>query len=166
MLNPRQLANVLNENIREGILYSEKSVQKAIWKLLKKRFLFDVLQNIITDTCWSSDQDTKYPWKLYTLDQFKGMYKNSIVELPTPGEKLNKKEINVVDTFVQMYTARVIPLLPLEPSGHNNEENNLKSDDPINTNAISLSSNLTSTTTPTTTPTTGPRMYTDSKRTF
>jgi hypothetical protein len=121
MLNPCQVANVLNQNIKEGIPYSEKSVQKFIWKLLKKRYFVDPLQEVVVDTCWATDSDSKYPWNLYKISNFKEAYKTAIVELPTPGEKLAKKEIDVADTFYRMYTGRVIPLVPLEPSHGNGQ---------------------------------------------
>lgn len=147
MLNPRQVARFINENIGDGILYSEKSVQKLIWKLLKKRYVVDPLQNIIIDTCWANDTDSKYTWKMFTMNHFKDLYKGVAIDLPTPGEKLARKEIDVLETFYKMYTARIIPLIPLEPSGTGNGEgcsgkNNLLQDDPINVNSSNTVTNL------------------------
>lgn len=146
MLNPRQVANFLNENIKDGIVYSEKSIQKLIWELLGTRYFIDPLHEVIVDTCWSLDQDTKYPWTLFKMVHFKDLYKSAIVELPTPGEKQAKREIDVVDLFYRMYTGRIIPLVPLEPSsggsGSKDSKANLLSEEAINSNTTNTVTNL------------------------
>lgn len=100
------------------------------------------------------------------MGNFKRGFKDAMIELPTPNEKLLKKEIDVVDLFYSMYTARIIPLVPLQPSGggsgngnscSNNPKGNLfseKSSDPMTTSAETSVTNLKpngSITTPTTT---------------
>lgn len=56
MLNPKQIAQFVNDNIKSGIVYNEKSIQRLVWVLLKERYLIDPLQEVVIDTVWTSIQ--------------------------------------------------------------------------------------------------------------